>query len=32
VSREEVTLPLWSYMDEAVLDRVSDGIAEFFGA
>ena len=32
VSREEVTLPLWSYMDEGVLDRVSDGIAEFFGA
>jgi dTDP-4-amino-4,6-dideoxygalactose transaminase len=31
VSREELTLPLWSYMDEAVLDRVSAGVAAFFG-
>jgi dTDP-4-amino-4,6-dideoxygalactose transaminase len=32
VSREQLTLPLWSYMDESVLDRVADGVAEFFGA
>jgi dTDP-4-amino-4,6-dideoxygalactose transaminase len=32
VSREELTLPLWSYMDEAVLDRVANGVAAFFGA
>jgi dTDP-4-amino-4,6-dideoxygalactose transaminase len=31
VSREELTLPLWSYMDEVVLDRVSAGVAAFFG-
>lgn len=31
VSREELTLPLWSYMDEAVLDRVSAEMAAFFG-
>jgi dTDP-4-amino-4,6-dideoxygalactose transaminase len=30
VTREELTLPLWSYMDDAVLDRVAGGIAEFF--
>jgi dTDP-4-amino-4,6-dideoxygalactose transaminase len=30
VTREELTLPLWSYMDDAVLDRVADGITEFF--
>jgi dTDP-4-amino-4,6-dideoxygalactose transaminase len=32
VSREELTLPLWSYMDESVLDRVAEGVAAFFGA
>jgi dTDP-4-amino-4,6-dideoxygalactose transaminase len=32
VSREELTLPLWSYMDEVVLDRVSAGVAAFYGA
>jgi len=32
VSREELTLPLWSYMNEAVLDRVAAGVAAFFGA
>jgi dTDP-4-amino-4,6-dideoxygalactose transaminase len=32
VSREELTLPLWSSMDDAVLDRVSAGVAAFFGA
>jgi dTDP-4-amino-4,6-dideoxygalactose transaminase len=31
VSREELTLPLWSNMDEAVLDRVSAGVAASFG-
>jgi dTDP-4-amino-4,6-dideoxygalactose transaminase len=31
VTREELTLPLWSYMDDAVLDRVATGIAAFFG-
>jgi dTDP-4-amino-4,6-dideoxygalactose transaminase len=31
VTREELTLPLWSYMDDAVLDRVASGIAAFFG-
>ena len=31
VSREELTLPLWSYMDESVLDRVAAGVAAFFG-
>jgi dTDP-4-amino-4,6-dideoxygalactose transaminase len=30
VTREELTLPLWSYMDEAVLDRVAGAVAEFF--
>jgi dTDP-4-amino-4,6-dideoxygalactose transaminase len=30
VVREELTLPLWSYMDEAVLDRVAGAIREFF--
>jgi dTDP-4-amino-4,6-dideoxygalactose transaminase len=30
VTREELTLPLWSYMDDAVLDRVASGITEFF--
>jgi dTDP-4-amino-4,6-dideoxygalactose transaminase len=32
VTREELTLPLWSYMKDAVLDRVADGIREFFGS
>jgi dTDP-4-amino-4,6-dideoxygalactose transaminase len=32
VSREELTLPLWSDMDEVVLDRVIAGVAPFFGA
>lgn len=32
VSREEATLPLWSYMDEVVLDRVSAGVAAYLGA
>jgi dTDP-4-amino-4,6-dideoxygalactose transaminase len=32
VVREELTLPLWSYMDEAVLDRVTGAIREFFAA
>jgi dTDP-4-amino-4,6-dideoxygalactose transaminase len=32
VSRQELTLPLWSFMDDAVLDRVCAGIADFFGA
>lgn len=31
ISREELTLPLWSYMDQTVLDRVAAGIAAFFG-
>jgi dTDP-4-amino-4,6-dideoxygalactose transaminase len=31
VSREELTLPLWSYMDESVLDRIAAGVAAFFG-
>jgi dTDP-4-amino-4,6-dideoxygalactose transaminase len=31
VSREELTLPLWSYMDEGVLDRIAAGVAAFFG-
>ncbi len=31
-TREEPTLPLWSYMDDAVLDRVAAAIREFFGA
>jgi hypothetical protein len=31
VSREELTLPLWSYVDEAVLDRVSAEVAAFLG-
>jgi dTDP-4-amino-4,6-dideoxygalactose transaminase len=31
VTREELTLPLWSYMDDAVLDRVAGAIREFFG-
>ncbi|HZD00557.1 MAG TPA: DegT/DnrJ/EryC1/StrS family aminotransferase [Actinomycetes bacterium] len=30
VAREELTLPLWSYMDDAVLDRVADGVTRFF--
>jgi dTDP-4-amino-4,6-dideoxygalactose transaminase len=30
VTREELTLPLWSYMHEGDLDRVADGIAAFF--
>ena len=30
VVREELTLPLWSYMDEPVLDRVAGAIREFF--
>ncbi len=30
VVREELTLPLWSSMDESVLDHVADGIREFF--
>ncbi|HEY6795292.1 MAG TPA: DegT/DnrJ/EryC1/StrS family aminotransferase [Kineosporiaceae bacterium] len=32
VSRQELTLPLWSHMEEAVLDRVAAAIAAFFGA
>jgi dTDP-4-amino-4,6-dideoxygalactose transaminase len=32
VSRQELTLPLWSYMDDAVLDRVATAITAFFGA
>jgi dTDP-4-amino-4,6-dideoxygalactose transaminase len=32
VVREELTLPLWSYMDDTVLDRVAGAIREFFGA
>ena len=32
VSREELTLPLWSFMDEWVLDRVAEGVRAFFGA
>jgi hypothetical protein len=32
VSREQLTLPLHSYMDEAVLDRVAQGIADFYAA
>jgi dTDP-4-amino-4,6-dideoxygalactose transaminase len=32
VVREELTLPLWSYMDDAVLDRVAGAIREFFAA
>jgi dTDP-4-amino-4,6-dideoxygalactose transaminase len=31
VSRQQLTLPLWSDMDEAVLDRVVAGITAFFG-
>lgn len=31
VSREQLTLPLWSEMDDAVLDRVAAGIRAFFG-
>jgi dTDP-4-amino-4,6-dideoxygalactose transaminase len=31
VVREKLTLPLWSSMDEAVLDRVAGAIREFFG-
>jgi dTDP-4-amino-4,6-dideoxygalactose transaminase len=30
VVREELTLPLWSYMDDEVLDRVAGAIREFF--
>jgi dTDP-4-amino-4,6-dideoxygalactose transaminase len=30
VAREELTLPLWSYMDDEVLDRVAGAIREFF--
>ncbi len=30
VAREELTLPLWSHMDDAVLDRVASGITKFF--
>jgi dTDP-4-amino-4,6-dideoxygalactose transaminase len=30
VTRQELTLPLWSYMQEKDLDRVADGIAAFF--
>jgi len=32
VVREELTLPLWSYMDEPVLDRVAGAIRVFFAA
>ena len=32
VSREQLTLPLHSYMDDAVLDRVAQGIADFYAA
>ena len=31
VTREELTLPLWSHMDDSVLDRVATAIGEFFG-
>jgi dTDP-4-amino-4,6-dideoxygalactose transaminase len=31
VVREELTLPLWSYMDEPVLDRVAGAVRQFFG-
>jgi dTDP-4-amino-4,6-dideoxygalactose transaminase len=30
VTREELTLPLWSYTDDAFLDRVADAIRELF--
>jgi dTDP-4-amino-4,6-dideoxygalactose transaminase len=30
VVREELTLPLWSYMDDEVLDRVAGAIRELF--
>ena len=30
VTRQELTLPLWSHMQEEDLDRVADGIAAFF--
>jgi dTDP-4-amino-4,6-dideoxygalactose transaminase len=30
VVRDELTLPLWSYMDESVLDPVAGAIREFF--
>jgi hypothetical protein len=32
VTREELTLPLWSYMDEAGLDRVAKAITAFFSS
>ena len=32
VVREELTLPLWSYMDDEVLDRVAGAIREYFSA
>jgi dTDP-4-amino-4,6-dideoxygalactose transaminase len=32
VVREELTLPLWSYMGDEVLDRVAGAIREFFAA
>jgi dTDP-4-amino-4,6-dideoxygalactose transaminase len=31
LSAEEVTLPLWSFMDDEVLERVIDGVRSFFG-
>jgi dTDP-4-amino-4,6-dideoxygalactose transaminase len=31
VSREELTLPLWSYTDEVALDRVSAGWRVLWG-
>ena len=30
LSAEEVTLPLWSFMDDEVLERVIDGVRSFF--
>ena len=30
VSAEEVTLPLWSFMEDEVLERVIDGVRSFF--
>jgi dTDP-4-amino-4,6-dideoxygalactose transaminase len=30
VSAQEVTLPLWSFMDDDVLERVIDGVRSFF--
>jgi dTDP-4-amino-4,6-dideoxygalactose transaminase len=32
VSRQELTLPLWSYLQEPVLDWVAAGVRDFFGS